>query len=135
MSSLKPDYFITHNGLPNIIQTNNNTRHLIRHATKTNARNRVNNEQKSLSPHTNSGGNKNIQQVMEVHVSNTYSKNMDTKKRQSLRKSAKDLINKEIKDSLNKKLSIRNSSNTSVILTSQKYEADNECNRDRNFKR
>jgi hypothetical protein len=141
-STLKPDYFISHNGLPNILTT---TRHVIRQsitttttaaaaANTTSSRNRINNHQKNSCPLTrDSKSQKNRQNLLEMKV-------VDSNKRPCLKKSEKDLMNYESKSSQYQGKLQRRLNNSTILSSppptsssSQKFEADSECNQ--NIKR
>lgn len=131
MSSLKPDYFIASNGLPNILNSNSNTRQMIRHT-----RNRTmhNNQQRNLNClhlSRDDKSHKNKQNFMEAckapastTTTSTLENNKSNKRNHlNLKKSRKDLINSEIKAS--------NSHSEAFLSTSSsqttKIEADNKC--------
>lgn len=130
MSSLKPDYFIASNGLPNILNNHNNgnsnsTRHMIRHVPTT-TRNRLQRNNNVLHKDESGKNHKNKQNFMEARkaptstVDNNHNSNNRTKLNHiNLKKSKKDLINTEIKAS--------NSHEIFLSTSSHKIEADNKC--------
>lgn len=108
--SMKPDYFIAHNGLPSILLNQTATRHMIRKVTATSRDNQQNNN-------------------MQVPVHHHH----HLHRRNCISKSSKDLINTRLRDGdggvSNKNSSVILSKDSTV--TTQK--CDNECNR--NFQR
>jgi septal ring factor EnvC (AmiA/AmiB activator) len=138
MSMLKPDYYISHNGLPNVIKSS--TRHaamLIRQPT---SRIHVNTQQKcrfKSNPHeinnTEGSKNQNVKEMQQLsfNVNKNHSQLKTMNANVKMEKMTKDFLNSEIRDS-NKLSNTRNPHKTNEILslaTRHKIKADNTCNR------
>lgn len=115
--SMKPDYFIAHNGLPSILLSNTTTRHMIRKVTSTSRDNQPNNN----CPQNN------MQVPVHHHRHHLHRRNISSQN--FISKSSKDLINTRLRDGDG-----GGNKNSSTILSKDSTQkCDNECNR--NFQR